>query len=240
MGAVLVDETRDLHDVVVVERADRATVRDVDDQRRLPALHRGGHHRGGDALVALPLEHVVELGLLLDRLAALAREVGRVAFAHRALPRRLRAGQVAGVDPRAEHGPQGVVQHLELPAARAPGAADVRHRFVPVVIEVEVLHREHPDRPHELGIEQRPLLVGALQLLEPVEHLGQAVLAVDQHAVDPSAVVQPGVVGVELLARHPQERGHAALHRDRSVADPDRRARSCGRAAPASRSPPGS
>ena len=98
----------------------------------------------------------------------------------------------------------------------------MRDRLVPVVIEVEVLHREHPDRAHEARFEQPPLLVGRLELLEPVEQLGQAVSPVDQYSVDPPAVVQPEVVGVHPFARLAQERRDAPLHRDGPVADPHR------------------
>ena len=95
-------------------------------------------------------------------------------------------------------------------------------RDVAVVIEVEVLHREHPERAHERRIEQAPLLVARLQLLEPLDDLGQPVDAVDQHAMDPAAVVQPEVVGVHPLPGLPQELRHASLHRHRPVADADR------------------
>ena len=98
----------------------------------------------------------------------------------------------------------------------------MRDGLVPVVIEVEVLHREHPDRAHETRVEQPPLFVGGLELLEPVEQLGQTVSPVHQHAVDPPAVVQPEVVGVHALARQAQELRDAPLHRDGAVADPHR------------------
>ena len=98
----------------------------------------------------------------------------------------------------------------------------MRDGLVPVVIEVEVLHREHPDRAHEVRVEEPPLFVGGLELLEPLEQLGQTVPPVHQHAVDPPAVVQPEVVGVHALARQAQELRDAPLHRDGAVADPHR------------------
>ena len=50
--------------------------------------------------------------------------------------------------------------------------------LVPVVIEVEVLHGQHADRSHQLGIERSPLLVGRLELLEPIQQLGQPIAAI--------------------------------------------------------------
>ena len=96
---VFVGQARHLDHVVVAQAPDRASVRHVQDQRHLPALHGRGHHRGRDAFVALAREHVVVGvdGLAFMALATLAREVRRVALTHRAFPRRARAGKIARV-----------------------------------------------------------------------------------------------------------------------------------------------
>ena len=112
MRPVLIGEAGDLHHVVVAQALDRPTIGDIQDERHLPAPDGGGHHGGRDPFVALSLEHVQLVRLLRHRLAALSREIGRVALAHRALPRRGGPREVARVDTGAQHRPQRVVERF--------------------------------------------------------------------------------------------------------------------------------